>query len=660
MLLLALLVLISSVLLGTSVASRLGFAKGALFRIAVGIPIGIALFSSALVALYFVFGSISAYIVLALVVASSIVSYALSGRNLRLLLHPGNGDEPTGLLPIIAAVFLVLFVFWFTSMYQGDGALFCRSNAACSDLLYHVGIGNSLLYHGPMPPYPYSIGTVNVFPFVFDLYSSLLMKLGLGMVYATMVPDILLLFSLAYLTATIIHKVTRSIAGTAAAMLMFWFGTNYSVALVSYLLAPHIGILNQLPQLSSVLVLNGMSASTKIGALLALSGGFVTQWIPILNPILMPQRDFLLGLPLGLIALYLLLCLLFEKRRLSVGELLLLGSIVGLMPLIHPPTEIVIVFAILFSVAYLAVNGRLREELGSAWIAAAPAIGIGSVEVYYMCMQQLPPGWYHFVYLSRIFAGQNLLLTVANTIAANVAFLVEAFGIVFLLAMVWLFISKDRIVRLLSIPIFALLFISLVFSFQPVWTDNGRITLYAFLFMAAFAGALVGRLWENRGTLPRIAACLLVVLISGNSIVIYINSTIMYNGYWLLTQQELAASDFITNNTPVGSVFLVSNYGYLQNQPVSTVAARQTVLSESPYVDLEVHSLSIPKLLEIQGAALHGSCVTMRQYNISYIYIDSASPRDTAPFNNGNFAEVFSAFDTYFNRNITIFKSLCG
>lgn len=661
MVLLALLVLFGSLSIGISVASRLRSASGMLFRIAVGIPVGIMLFSGALIAAYFAFGSISTYAVLLVVALSLVASYALICRNPGMVLGSGKVKEPRRVLWAVGAVFLMLFMFWFTSMYQSDGALYCRNNAACSDLLYHFGIGNSLLYHKPLPPYPYSIGTVNVFPFAFDLYSSLLMKLGFSMLYANLVPEIMLLLSLAYLSAMLLYRITRSTAATAAAMLMFWFGTNYAVAFVTYLLAPHIGVLDQLPRLQGALALNGLSAHTELGSILALSGGFVTQWIPVLNPILMPQRDFLLGLSLGIAVLYLLYGTLFERKRLNAGELLLVGTAVGLMPLIHPPTEVVLVFAVVFSVAYLALKGRLGSGIGRAWIAAVPAIAMGSLEARYMMMQELPAGWYHFVYLSRIFNGQNVLMTVLNTAAANVAFLVEAFGLVFVLAVIWIFISKDRRTGVLAVPVFALLFVSMVFSFQPVWTDNGRITLYAFLFLSAFAGALVGRLWGMRGRLPKAAACALLLLISGNSAVIYINSTIMYSGYWLLTQQELDAAHFIMNSTPIGSVFAVSNYYQLQNQPVSTVAARQTVLSESPYVELEAHSLPISKLLSIQNAILQGgSCGMIREYNVSYIYIDSERPSDVEPFGNGNFAKVFSVTDSYFGRNITIYRALCG
>ncbi|MDE1822893.1 MAG: hypothetical protein KGH50_01045 [Candidatus Micrarchaeota archaeon] len=660
MFLIALLVVLGSLALGISIASRFGFAGNPYFRLAVGIPVGITVFSYALIAIYFASGITDTYITLLVVLASFAVAYAAVGKNVASIWSGRKSMLPRGVLWPILIVFSILFVFWFTSMYESGGALYCRNNAACSDLLYHFGIGNSLLYHKPLPPYLFSINTTNIFPFVFDLYSSLLLKLGFSMFYANMVPDILLLFSAVYLSGMLAYKMTGSRVATASALLIFWFGTNYAVALAAYLVAPHLGLPSFLPQPGSALADNGMSAQTRLGAVLSLSGGFVTLWIPILNPILMPQRDFLLGLALGLLAIYMVYDIAFEKRDTTAGDFLLLGSVVGLMPMVHPPTGIVLLFVILFSAIYLMLEKGGKKILRKSGIAVVPAVAFGSIELYYISLQKLPPGWYHFVYSSRIFGGQNIVLTIINTMLANLAFLAEVFGIAFILAVLALLLIGNRKQRIFSIPFLAMLVFAMVFSTQPVWTDNDRITLYVFLLFAVLGGLLIDKVWRMRGRLPKALACLMVVLISGNSIIIYINSTIMYSGYWLLTQQELDAAQFISAYTPQNAIFAVSNYNNLQNQPVSTVAARQTILSEAPYVDLEIHSLPISGLLDLQNRIFsNGDCKAIRDYNISYIYLESGNQNDRKPFENANFSEVFSTFDRYFERNITIYRAMC-
>lgn len=660
MLLLGLLVLLGSLALGISISSRLRFADNPYFRIAAGIPIGITAFSCMLIVIYFASGAVNAYGIFLAVLVSLGVSYLIAGRDIGKILDFRKPGGDALVLWIVLVVFFILFIFWFTSMYQSNGSLYCRNNAACSDLLYHFGIGNSLLYHKPPPPYLFSINTVNIFPFVFDFYSSLLLNLGFGMFYANMIPDILLLFSVAYLSGMLIYRITKSRVATATALLMFWFGTNYSAALVTYLIAPHLGVGSFLPQPSAALAENGMSAHSRLGAIVSLSGGFVTLWIPILNPILMPERDFLLGLALGLLAIYMIYEMVFEKSQFGAKEFLLLGVIVGLMPLVHPPTGVVLLFVLLFSAIYLLRENGGRKILGKAVVAFVPALVLGSIELYYIGLQKLPSGWYHWAYSSRIFLGQNIILAIVNTVLANLAFVAEMFGLTFILALLGLIFVRNRKMILFSVPFFALLFLAMVFSFQPVWTDNDRITLYAFLFFAILAGSLMDRIWKAKGRLPKIIVCLLMIFISGNSIIIYINSTIRYSGYWLLTPEELDAAHFIMNNTPLGAIFVVNNYDILQNQPVSTVAARQTILSESPYVDLEVHSLPISSLLDIQHRILqNGDCDAARSYNVSYIYLESANPDDMTPFENANFTKIYSIFDRYFNKNITIYKALC-
>ena len=105
---------------------------------------------------------------------------------------------PKGLKVALALFVLVISLMLATSIYWYGGSIFCRSIAFCSDLAYHLGIGNSLLYSHFPPKYYFSAGTENVFPFIADLYMSVLYEQGAGFVLAVVVPSVMCFFPQLY------------------------------------------------------------------------------------------------------------------------------------------------------------------------------------------------------------------------------------------------------------------------------------------------------------------------------------------------------------------------------------------------------------------------------------------------------------------------------
>ncbi len=333
------------------------------------------------------------------------------------------------------------------------------------------------------------------------------------------------------------------------------------------------------------------------------------------------------------------------------------------MPLVHPPTLIVLGIILAFALFYRLLSkkgiGKLKREL----LLVIPALAVGLPQLYYMSLQKLPSNWYHFAYSSWTIYTGNIVLTALETAVYFLAYWTELLGLSFLLALAGLYVCKDKKLRLFSIPFFATLFFAVIFAAQPNPLDSNKITLYAFFMMAVLTGAFVSWLYKKRSTALKVLAVAIVVLIAGNSIMVYYYSTWVWdhgNGYILISSAELNASAFVRNSTPSDAIFAVDNPMYLQNQPISTLGARQTLISEEPYVEIEEHAYSISTLDQANSQIFQtGNCAVLKRFNVSYIYSMSGNPANLTPFENSNFSVVFAQRDVQLYTNLTIFKSMC-
>ena len=219
--LLALLFILASTLFGISAMFKIKFAENILSKIVFGIPTGIVASGFMLLALYAIngyFASSLLYATIALLAIFSIAMlYPFKFEGLHLLSGGKDLHDAKDYRNVIAwslVVYAIIAAVLVSSLYMSKGTLYCIGPAICSDLMYHTGIGNSLLYTHFPPKYLFTINTKNVFPFIADFYSAILMRYGLGIRWSTLLPDLMLFFS--------------AVLGSAFLSYYFKFSTVYS------------------------------------------------------------------------------------------------------------------------------------------------------------------------------------------------------------------------------------------------------------------------------------------------------------------------------------------------------------------------------------------------------------------------------------------------
>ncbi|MDE1855339.1 MAG: hypothetical protein KGH57_03425 [Candidatus Micrarchaeota archaeon] len=659
--LLAVVFLMLSVAFGFGLVERLNFFDSVLKNFAFGAPVGISISSFTVLVLYALqrgFNDNVFYVSILIIALFVFVLYRneLSMKGLRKRkIKPTY--LPKAVLYTIILVFAIIAFVLITSLYVSNNSLYCVGPQICSDLLYHIGVGNSVIYSGFPPKYPFTIDALNVFPFISDFYSALLMKYGLGLSQSIVIPDLILFFSAVAMTTEFAYAVLKNKFATLAAMLIFWFGSNFIMAFIIYPLNSTFPFIPSVfPPLPALLSYYGISA-TGLSALLKTFSFTLSAWTSIIYQTLLQSRGFVLALPIGVALIYFAYEMLHRDRKFTKAQLIFIGVIVGLLPLIHPVTLLALAFVFLYLlIKIVASKKERRERLKLMLFIVVPALILATPQILYMTSQSTVPGRYHFVYQDYYFLhGSSIVSSLLADLVQVPALWIEKIGIPLILAAFgYKFASKEA--RSFMLPFIALWIFLTVFSIQPENEDGPGFFLFVFLMMSVFDGYALAKLYSMKFTWKLIAVVLILCVI-GNFPAVY--------AYWAkapyewVSSTEMNASSYARNSTSNSSIFAVSDYVSLL-EPISSLGARQTLISIEIDMSVDEYTVSPSKLAKYNKEIFNtGNCTLIRSLNVSYIYLLSNSTNDTIPFSNQNFSQVFSQPDSLRDATIYIYKVLC-
>ncbi len=661
--LLGIFVLASSLAFGFALVSRMEFADNLLLRLSIGMPIGIASYSGLSFLLDYLNGYVTGTMlgiagIMLLLLAILLVLQGSRKRITTKLLKKqiiGKGiGIPTMLVVFLIVLYVVIEPIFAISAFYYHGVFYCE-NPGCSDNIFHISLGNSVLYNQFPPKLFLSYKVVNVFPFMYDFFDAIMLKYGLGLNGSLMIPEGIMVFSFIALSLLVAYRVTKSKLKTIFSLIIFWFGGVGFIQMLDY---PFVSTLEKLFSPIHLLAppLVGHGAISVINALVWVATDFITPWVSIINTMLIAQRDFILGLPIGLAIIYMLYVFAFEKREPSKKEAAFIGLCIGLLPLIHPLTFFTVFVIGLFSFALFVITARKKfRALSRAAIAVAVAAVISIPELLYIDTQHRSVNWFYYIYGSYIIHAHTLLNTFLFSIG-NVIFLwVEMAGIPVVLCFLGLIYAR-REERLLFIPFLALWVIINIIAITANPADSNEIFLYIFLILSILTSELLYAMWKKPGY-GKIIAIALIVLICINILFVFWSDNIN-NVQITESNAEMRSAAFIINNTPQNAIFAVSNYDTF-NPVVPSLAARQTLVSIEVYVT-GIQSIPLQRLVAANSGIIDsGNCTLIKEYNVSYIYLLGGNSASRQPFDNERFAEIYNSYSKTINGNITIYHAEC-
>jgi hypothetical protein len=577
-----------------------------------------------------------------------------------------------GYTAVVIAFFTALFVH---TIFSTDGALFAGYQNVWADWSQHLTTQASFAVAANLPPEnPLFSGTPLLYPFLPGFHSASLVVLGMSPGAALAVPGAILAIAVALLIVCLAQRFGIGVgAGIIAAAVCFLGGGLGFVGVFADACAAH-GFSTAQCSFQHVVANPGDGLQVVLGTLHDVPGTIAAQarpydgdlvpasqqplpnmqWYTPLFAWWLPQRALLYGFAAAVSVLILVRAALSEERR-SWPAFAVAGLLVGLLPLVHVQTLIVLVVLL----GVLAVVHRRREWL--ALLAVALVIGLPRV-VQLVAAPHGSPGvnaypWFEPGWMVNAGTGATAVSSAVDAVGQALGQVVSPrwwgfwfvnLGLAVPLCAITLIAlaarlgpprvaaTARRVTAFLPRPLLELfLGAMLVFAacnlivFQSWEWDNTKLFLYWYLAVALVVGALATYAW--RRWFVRAAAALVpaTMLITGVVVVLRLlpwtpPDHSVTGPYQIVSADDQALAARLAAITPDHAVFLTSGR---PGDPVLTVAGRTAVMGYYGWVwsyGIDVGNRVADEHTMYAGCATQVCPVVglLHQYRVDYVEID--------------------------------------
>lgn len=485
-----------------------------------------------------------------------------------------------GLLAIIIVWGSYFTWFWLNVFrYNLRGDIVTGYPIVWADWAAHLTYASVFAFRDPSDwfmSHPLFAGTKFSYPFLPDALSGLLMRTGIDVIPAFIIPSILATFALLYVLYRFTYHFTGRVLSAILVMCLFFFSGGFGFLFVGQVDTPYEWF-TYLPS-------------------------YGVNFINFIVGEIIPQRSFLFGLSIALVII-----LILERivARTANKYLIVIGGLLaGTLTIIHPHSLIVIV--IVSAIYALCYRHRYRQFLLYATISAI-IIGIyWLVFLNHSGTGHIPhwqPGWmtsdYNFVIFELLNFGLLLPLGIYSA---------------------W---KQKWIKHPLFISGVVLFIICNLFSLQVWEWDNTKIFTYAYLFLLLpIAIQIVAWIGNHSTYVKRFIAILCIIALgaSGTADVIRMSHFDEHTNILISAQELQSVADF-RNKIPSGSIMIT---GPRSNQPYTMFGNAQTLMGYDGWlhsygIDYTATKQAVTKIL----AGSNDAQQLLKDYHVSYIIVDN-------------------------------------
>ncbi|MFZ2070162.1 MAG: hypothetical protein WAV32_00860 [Halobacteriota archaeon] len=503
-----------------------------------------------------------------------------------------------------------------------------------ADYPFHTSIITGFVYGGRVtfpPAYPQFLHTEMHYPFLMDFYSAVLMKAGLVLRGAIIIPNILFQSALFGLLFFLAYRLTGLKRVGALAVVIFIFSGYPSSYLMEHLL----------PQ-------------------------FAFAFLNPMYAVIMPQRTAILGMAISFAVYILLYEALFSaeacsgnKPEVMYKELFLAGTLVGLLPYIHAHSFMATAFVSLSLVLTTIATYKNRaptcklpgkSDLKNFAILFTPLILLSLPQIFFIQTGitanffLLFPGWTEAN--SKLILGFDWSLSGAFFSFAKSIFLVLKLwlinlGILFFLLPLGFF-KTTRSVRAFYLPFGGLFVIANIVKFQPWYFDNYKLFLHWYALTVILVAVAIFWLSDYvRARKRDVGTLLLAALVCGcilGGVGSHVEMSAKECRMW--SGGEIGVANWVRENTAPDSVFLT---GSAHNQPISSLSGRLRVMGYEGW--LWSHGINWTSICERKGDEIEmytGNYTLVKEYGVDYVCV---GPYESAFATDNHFAINYSAFE---------------
>jgi hypothetical protein len=475
---------------------------------------------------------------------------------------------PLWLLLGLAALFFVPF--YSHALDLKPNGLFAGYINIWGDWCTHLAIAGYLSHasHVLPPDNPFFSGVKLTYPFLPDLFSGMLLHLGLTLPQSLTIASAIMSIAL----VVVFYSTAQRLAGdhwtAVIAVLIFFLSGGLGFLNIGQDVAAHApGPLATLGAFADTILHPAREYTLDRAA------GF--QWLNPILAYLVPQRTTLFGFGLGMVVVSLAW---YARATGERREMLVGGVLLGLMPLLHASSyfDLAVFFTVLAVVdaAFAWRGGTLRETLLRWSLFLVPAALIGLPQVVMI----LPPAAYDHGFL-RIQLGW-LASTPDTSYHLNVVlFWILNTALLIPLALASYVLGrggKPGVMRFLA-PAWALFILPNIVILQPWDWDNTKWFIWWAMLVAILAAIVLGQMIRRGPALAALAVLLLVFTTASGLIDVGRASQQNLPGVSnrLLSNDELKVAAWARDNTPQSAIFLT---GWQNNHPILTLSQREIVM----------------------------------------------------------------------------------
>ena len=483
-----------------------------------------------------------------------------------------------------------------------NGALY-TGQCTYGDMSMHLGFISSLAEQQIFPP-RYSIlpSALICYPFLCDSVSASLYLLGCSLRWAYMFPMFFAFLQVYCGFWFLAREICRKKAAPILAFLFFFLNGGFGMI--------YFRLTNKASELTERLSLHTLlTGFYKTPTNLTEKG---IRWVNVIADMLLPQRATLFGWAVLLAALYLLFRAVFRKDD---GLYLPAGILGGLLPMIHTHSF----FALGLIAGCWMVWSFGEMGLSQKWIRGWLLFGVTAV---ILAIPQL------FLWTFRSVGGNASFLRLhfdwVNGGEENfVWFWLKNVGPLFVITPI-AFLFSDREQRGVFSGAILIFLLCEFIVFQPNVYDNNKL-LYVGYFFCCFLCADGVLTWLGKRKFPAVRglALALLLFLSSNAAVFTLirevaSGTPQY-GYELFSADEVAAAEFIKENTSPDALFLTDDN---HDNAVAVLTGRNIVCGSPSYLfyhglDYTVQQKTAEKMLTDPEYFEHNRADS----GVEYVYI---------------------------------------
>ena len=456
--------------------------------------------------------------------------------------------------------------------------------------------------------HPIHINSPFTYPFVVDALSGFLLRSGMNLVDALIVPSILITLFFLFMVYAFYYQVLKRASAAVIAVSLFLLNGGWGV----YWL-----VKDWLSQPSFDTLLYPRLEATHLTQ-------YSIEWISIITSEMIPQRAFLLGFPLALLIVWrLYLWWQREFRDISWVEILGLGIGSGALFLVHTHS-----FIALFMIA--GVLSLSKWQHWRRWLVYALATGVVALPIAWLLHHDhvgsffhwLPgwfanPGQYDLNWFSFWWVNYGLFLPLA------------AWG-------TWRYRLYRHPLVVSGWVIFAAINL---FQFQPHAWDNTKLLTWAHLFLVIPVWYVLRSVWRQRWWGPVGAILLFSLLTVSGAVDTWRLTQVEHHTYQMWSREDFQLAAQLNALSQPGDRVLT---GQNHNQWAVALTHTQTLMGYPGWI--WTYGISDPQLShDVQVMFLGGpeAARLLQQYQVRFITIGTPERSDLKA-NQAWFAHEFS------------------